>query len=175
MHFAKLACAAGLLLVPVLRGIRPGDRLAVRHLRRFSGDAGAKFRFRAADCHVDVLVAHAFEQCLFRRRFRPPVQSRVFFAQSGQRRAEFGRVGLRLRMHGHGVQRRRVGRHQQFDRVSLVAQRVAGHRQAQLRHRGNVARVQLLHQDLLFATHHVQRAQPLFRVPIVIPHAAVGT
>ena len=59
LHLGVLAGAAGLLLVGVGLGVRPGDGLAIRHLRRADIGLHAVFAAQPVDDDLQVQLAHA--------------------------------------------------------------------------------------------------------------------
>ncbi len=173
VDFAELARAARLLFVTVHGRAFARDAFAVRHLRLVGRQPDLELGLGAVQRHVNMLVAHALQDGLTRGFFVVPRERHILLAQTRQRRADLGRVGLRLGMDRDAVQRVRVLRRGQGQRMRLVAERVARRGDGQLRDRADVARVDDLDGNLFLAALEVQSRHALLRAFGLVPHARV--
>ena len=171
---AELAVAAGLLLVAAVALGRALDRLAVRDLRLLEVDLDLVALAQAAHHHLDVQLAHAREQHLVGLRVARDAQHRVLLEQPVQRGRDLVVVAARLGLDREGGGRLREDDLRIDDRVRLVRERVARLRLLELRHRADVARLDLGHRRLRLALQQQQRADALGHVARRVVDRGVG-
>ena len=158
--------AAGLLLVLALRLGLGANRLAVGNLGRFERDFNVEAPLEFRNRHFHVLLARAGEQKLLRLRVAREPQQQVFFQHAMDGGGELVFVAARLGLDGErdgGFGELHLGEN---DGRGLVAERVACQGVLQLRHRADIARVELRHGGLSFPLRHADMGEA-FRGPAV--------
>src|SRR5581483_8060499 len=117
---------ADVALFDLLDGLR--DRLAVRDLRLADVRGDRELAHHAVDEHVEVQLAHAGDDRLARVVVGADLERRVLLRQRAEGLAELVLVGLRLRLDRDRDHRLRELHLLEQDRVTGLAQRVAGAR-----------------------------------------------
>ena len=171
---AELAVAARLLLVAPVGLGRGLDRLPVGDLRLLEVDLDLVALAQARDHHLDVELAHAREQHLVGLRVARDAQDRVLLEQPLERGRDLVVVAARLRLDGEGGGGLREHDRRVDDRARLVGERVAGLRVLELRHRADVAGLDLRDLGLGLALQQQERAHALGGVAAHVVDGGVG-
>src|SRR5574341_91342 len=161
MDLTELACAAGLLLVTVLRGVTLRHGLAIRHLGYTSFQMDAKLS-RTSNGNVNVNIAHSFQNRLMGGWVLPPLEGRLLFRQAAKRRPHLGGVCLSCGSDRNSIDGLRELRNVHSHGLCFVAQCVAGHSVREFSSPSNTARVQCVDRKLLFTAEHIKRTESLF-------------
>ena len=139
LHLGVLAGTAGLLLVRVGLGVRPGDRLAIRHLRRADVRVHAVFAPQPVDDDLQVQLAHARQDGLAGLLVGAQAQRRVLGGQLLQAERHLLDRFLGARLDRDVDHRHREGHALEHHRILLRGQRVAGAGVLQADEGGDVA------------------------------------
>src|SRR5207245_7340605 len=161
---AELAAAAGLLLVPPLRGRLLTDRLEVRHTWLMQFDVDAEAPLQPLDRDLDVHLRQTGQQLLPGLRVPAQMERRVLLGEASQPRRHLLLVALRLRRDGEAHHRLGEADSRQLDLALAFEQQVAGLRLLQLGDCTDVARAELVRRIVFLPLQLEQRADPLLRV-----------
>ena len=149
------------------------DRLPVRDLRFLEVDLDLEALAQLAHGDLDVELPGAGQQHLVGLRVARQAQHRVLLHDPVQGLRDLVLVPARLRLDGEG--RGRLGEldGRVDDGVRLVAERVVGLGLLQLRHRAEVAGLDLGHRRLVLALEEEERAHPLREIAVGVVDGAV--
>ena len=170
----ELAVAAGLLLVGVVVSDRPGDPLAIGHLRRADIGLDLVGALEDVDLDVEMQLAHALEDGLAGLLIGVHAERRVLGHQLGERDAELLLVGLRFRLDRDLDHR--VGEFHllQDHRLLRIAQRIAGAHLLEARERHDVAGIGLLDVLAIVRVHQEHAADALLAILGGVDHAGAA-
>ena len=150
------------------------DRLAVGNARRLQVDVHAESPLQLGDGDLDVQLSLAGEEQLLGLRIAAVLDRRVLLLEAVHGRADLVLVAAGLRL--DRVRQHRLGEHdgRKRHRAGLVAERVVGQRVLQLRHRAEVARLDLRHVGLRLPLEQRDVAEPLLAVARLVVDGRVG-
>src|SRR5207244_5220445 len=123
---------------------------------------------------LDVELSLSADQELLGLLVAVELDGGIFFDDAGHRHAELVLVAARLWLDGERDGSLRIVDVLDGDLMVLRGNRVAGGGVLQLRHRADVARLQLRDRNLLLALKELQFADALFMVARGVPIAGVG-
>ncbi len=172
---AVLAVAAGLLFIFSLHLHLLSNRFPIGDAGIFQHDLHAELLFQLGGDDVQVLLANAGKDHLVRLRVRREVDRRIFLLQTDNPLRNLILLPLVLRQDCFGKSRRRVIHTRELHLAERGAERIAGFRVLELRHRADVARADVRHVLLLFSAHPERLAHAdLFAGPRVDELAVSG-
>ena len=120
-HIAKLAVAAGLLLVAALGLAALADGFAVGHARNFKRDLNAKLVLQLGNGNFQVLGAQAADDLLLGFGVNGKGNGRIFFDQAGQRAGNLALIALFGNPDSHAVAGNGVAGGGQGDNTGRIA------------------------------------------------------
>ena len=174
LHLGVLAGAAGLLLVRVGLGVRPGDRLAIRHLRCADVRIDAVFAAQPIDDDLQMQLAHAGQDGLAGLLVGAQPQAGVFAGQLLQAECHLLDRLLGARLDRDVDHRHREGHPLQDHRIVGGGQRIAGAGVLQADEGGDVAGLDFLDFGALVGVHLEHPADPLAMVLGGVQHHVAG-
>ena len=150
------------------------ERLLVVHLRGALADLHAEFAFETVHDDLEVKLAHTADDGLAAVLVGLHREGRVFLGELAQRDAELVEVFLRLGLDSQTDHRFGEGDRLEYDRMGLVAKRIAGADILETYGSADVAGTHDFHRVLLVGVHLVEAADTLLLAAAAVVHIRTG-